>query len=1076
MAVAHVEFATKVLVPRRREDVIRRQRLIDLLHEHVPLRLQVVSAPAGYGKTTLLVDFSDDVEIPICWYSLDASDQDPKLLLEGILASVNSRFPGFGQLTQSRLLTTEDVGAEAAHLVGTLVGEIYGYVPDYFVLVLEDYHLVEESEQAKRIIDIFLSRAPENCHMIISSRTPVELTAMTSLTFQRRATSLGRADLAFIPIEVRELLAKKHGLELSDTQAEKLATETEGWIAGILLSAYQGSMGMPSTEVLTLSRQDIFEYLASEVYERQPSHVQEFLLRSSTVDEMEPELCDSLLGSTRSRRLLCEIERRNLFTNRIEGEKTWYRYHQLFRQFLQTKFLEENPEDFERLHSKAASLFERQQRWSEAFTHFLTAKRYDQALRVLKTIGEEFVKSGKWTTVLKWVEALPTDMRRSDPELVLLYAQSLIHVGEVDRAAYLLTQLLDHISKGEEWLYKAKALSWRSAAFRLTGHSVEAKSDISAAIRLLEQRHGPAPILGDAYRRLGDIHAEQGHLRLALKHQRRALRRYSSTLDVGPMALVHNSLGIIYRCLGDLTKANVHLEHARIGWERVKNYGALAMTLNNMGITYQCQGQYDLALETLRVGLQKARESGYRRTEACVLISMADVLRDLGLYDDAMTAYREGIEIARQVMEAYFVACATAGIGETYRLIGARDKAEVLLKEAVSEAEERGQSYEAALFTTQLGIIEYERGHYDIATDILLNASKRLAEIGDKHALAKAYFHLAHISFLSKKYEAAISWLDRASGLADELGYEDFLAVEGRGATLLIQYGASKGVGGNRFARIMDRIRKCRDNNRVTAAELSVAPFVTVRPDIEAQALGESVVLINGRKIADVEWRSNRAKEMFFYLLCSGVGQTNEQIITALWPDLAPAKGSSNLHINLYRARRAVYPGILTLEQGRYKLNPDVNLWFDVIEFEAVLLNANNLPPDSDARAANLERAIQLYKGSFLEDFYSEWTNVHRRQIEDKYLKGLSLLADFYGHTSQYDKAIALLEKFIVVDPYQDEVYCQMIEWHLAAGDRTSALRTYERCIRIVGGETLGIPTPRMQELHKRILMAKEST
>lgn len=1077
MVVTHTEFMTKVLAPRRREDVMRRQRLIDLLHKHVPLRLQVISAPAGYGKTTLLVDFSNDVEIPVCWYSLDASDQDPRLLLEGILASVCSHFPGFGQLTQSRLLVTEDVGAEVTHLVGTLAGEIYGSVPDYFILVLEDYHFVEDSEQAKRIIDLFLSRAPENCHMIISSRTPVELTAVTSLTFQRRATSLGRSDLSFTPVEVKELLATQHGLELSDAQAEKLTAETEGWIAGILLSTYQAGMGAPSTEVLTLSRQDVFQYLASEVYERQPSHIQDFLLRSSTVDEMEPEFCDSLLGSTGSRRLLREIEKRNLFTNRIEGEKTWYRYHQLFRQFLQAKLFEEDPEDFARLHSKAASLFERHQRWSEAFTHFLTAKQYDQALRVIKTIGEDFVKSGKWATVSKWVEALPTDMSLSDPELVLLYAQSLVHVGEVDRAAHLLTHLLDHISKEEEWLYRAKALSWRSAAFRLTGHSVEAKSDISAAIRLLEQHHGPAPILGDAYRRLGDIHAEQGRLRLALKHQRRALRHYSSTLDVGLMALVHNSLGIIYRCLGDLTKANVYLERARAGWEKVKNYGALAMTLNNMGITYQCQGQYDLALETLRFGLQKAREAGYRRTEACILISMADVLRDLGLYDDALTAYREGIELARQVMEAYFVTCATAGIGETYRLLGARDKAEVLLKEAVSEAGERGQSYEAALFATQLGIIEYERGQYEIATDILLRASERLAEIGDKHALAKAYFHLAQVSFLSKKYEAAISWLERVSGLADELGYEDFLAVEGRGAALLIQYGASKGVGGNRFGRIMDRIRRHRDSKRAfTAAEVSVAPFVTAKPDIEACALGESVVLINGRQIGDAEWRSNRAKEMFFYLLCSGAGQTNEQIITALWPDLAPAKGTSNLHINLYRARRAVYPGIFTLEQGRYKLNPDVNMWFDVVEFEAVFKGADNLPPDSDARATNLERAIQLYRGPFMEDFYSEWTDMHRRQLEDKYLKALSLLADFYGHKRRYNKALSLLEKFIVVDPYQDEIYCQMMEWHLAAGDRTSALRTYDRYLGTVAGETGSIPIPRMQELHRRLLMDQENT
>ncbi|GAI57861.1 unnamed protein product, partial [marine sediment metagenome] len=236
--------------------------------------------------------------------------------------------------------------------------------------------------------------------------------------------------------------------------------------------------------------------------------------------------------------------------------------------------------------------------------------------------------------------------------------------------------------------------------------------------------------------------------------------------------------------------------------------------------------------------------------------------------------------------------------------------AEVLLKEALSQAEEQGRTYEAPLFATQLGIIEYERGRYETAMAILLSACERLRKIGDKDALARAYFHLAQVSFLSKKYDMAINWLEKVSGLADELGYEDFLAVEGRNSALLIQYGASKGVGGNRFVRIMEKIRMRRDSKRrLPTAKVSASPYVATKPDIEARALGESRVLVNSRPISEAEWRSNRAKEMFFCMLCCGTGQTKEQITAALWPDLSPAKGTSNFHINLYRARRAVFPG-----------------------------------------------------------------------------------------------------------------------------------------------------------------------
>jgi ATP/maltotriose-dependent transcriptional regulator MalT/DNA-binding SARP family transcriptional activator len=1076
MAVANVEFATKLLVPQRGDNVICRQRLIDLLHNHIHLHVQVVSAPAGYGKTTLLVDFANDLDTPVCWYSLDTSDQDPRLLLEGILASIRFNFPNFGQLTQSRSLAAKDVVREAAYLVGTLTGEMYEAIPEYFVLILEDYHFVEDSEPAKMLLNLFMERAPDNCHIIVSSRTPVELPAISILALQQYAVSLSTSHLSFTPKEVKELLATRYSVHLSDEEADKLVSDTEGWIIGILLSAHGLREGEIRRDVLMLSQRDVFRYLTLEVYERQPSDIQSFLLASSTLDDMEPEICDRLLGLANSRKLLHQIERRSLFLRYIDGEKAWYRYHHLFREFLQAKLLEENPEQFALLHCNAASLFEQDQQWNGAITHFLTARRYDEALRVIKTVGEDFLKSGKWTTVSKWVEALPRDMCLSDPDLVLLHAQSLIHLGEVDEAARLLTGLLCQVASDEEWLYRAKALSWRSAAFRLTGYFAEAKSDIETAIRLLEQHNGPIAILGDTHRRLGNIHMEQGRFTLALRHMRRALKHYASVFDVGQIADVHNSLGVVYKRLGNLVKANMHFERASEGWQKVKNFGAQAMALNNIGYIYQRRGQYDLALDTLRFGLEKARETGYRRIEACILIAMAEVLRDLDLYDDALAAYNEGLELARQAMETYYVAWATAGIGETYRLLGNRDKAEVLLKEAISQAEEQGQSYEATLFTTQLGIIEYERGRYETAMEILRRVCDRLRDIGDKDALARAYFHLAQASFLAKKYDMAINWLEKASGLADELGYDDFLAVEGRNATLLIQYGASKGIGGNRFVCIIEKIKRRRDNQKRRATtHVSVGPSIVTKPDIEARALGKTRVLVDSRSISDAEWRSNRAKEIFFYLLCLGTGQTKEQITAALWPDLSPAKATSNFHINLYRARRAVFPGTLTLEQGQYKLNPHLNIWFDAAEFERFLSRTESLPHDSKARVANLERAIELYKGPFMEECYSEWTEIRRHQLEDKYLKALSLLANFNGDRGKHGKAIALLEKLIAIDPYHDEAYCQVMEWHLTTGDRISALRTYKRYLDTVAGELEFAPPTQIQDLYKRILMGKET-
>jgi len=248
---------------------------------------------------------------------------------------------------------------------------------------------------------------------------------------------------------------------------------------------------------------------------------------------------------------------------------------------------------------------------------------------------------------------------------------------------------------------------------------------------------------------------------------------------------------------------------------------------------------------------------------------------------------------------------------------------------------------------------------------------------------------------------------------------------------------------------------------------------MVAKPGIEARALGETQVLIDPRPINEAEWRNNRAKEIFFYLLCCGTGQTKEQITAVLWPDLSPAKATSNFHINLYRARRAIFPGVFTLEHGQYRINPHLNIWFDVAEFKHLFSQAERLPYGSKTWVANLEQAVKLYRGSFMKEFYSEWTEMQRRELEDKYLKALLLLASFNSDRGKYDTAITLLEKIIAIDPYNDEAYYQVMERHLSVGDKFSALRIYERYLNTVADELEVAPSTRIRNLHRHILASK---
>jgi ATP/maltotriose-dependent transcriptional regulator MalT/two-component SAPR family response regulator len=1062
---------TKLLIPQLGSHHVYRERLTDTLHSNIQKRLQVISTPAGYGKTTLLTDFVHSIDVPACWYSIDVEDEDPKILLEGILNSLNSCFANFGQMTASRLAVTSDITKDAPHLLTILSNEIKDKISDFLVLVFEDYHVIENSELAKNILNLLLEKTPENCHFIISSRTQVELPAISKLILRNQVSILKMSHLSFSASEAKCLAATCFGKNLTSEDAARLVEETGGWVISLMLHLNNTDQN-GSCKLLEITQDQVFRYMTAEVFEKQSQEIQDFLLASSTIIDMDYELIEQLIPNVNYHKMMSYLARQNLFLQCVDEKTRHYRYHQLFRDFLQEKFRQDDSTQFKLLHFKAALLYERERQLLEAVTHYQSARRYHEITRLIKENGSDLLQSGKWTIMQRCLKVLPLNLNITDPELVLLNAQCLIHLGNIDDAQKLLTSLLNKPLGNKDWLLKAEALSWRSAVFSLGGYFRKAKSDVSAAIRLLEAHQGPAELLGTCHRRLGDIYKDQGQFFSALKHLRLAQRCYTSVFNIGELALVHNSLGVIYKRLGQLTKAKMHFEKAKVGWTKINNLGQLAATLNNIGIIHQRFGQYDLALDAFHSGFEKARETGYLRAEAAIKISIADALRELSRFDDALKAYDEGSNLARQSSEATFIAYATAGVGETFRLLGQYDRARVLLEEARYQTEDQKQPYETSLFDIQLGIIAYETGHFEQAKTVLNDAYKRLQSMGDRDAMAKTCFHLAQVSFLAREYNIAAEWLEKASDLADELGYENFLVVEGGKALPLVNHGITLEIGNGRFNRILEKIKAFSETKQLECAvDAPKAPDLKNEYDVKAQALGVTEVTVNNRQITDTDWRSNRAKEIFFYLLTHPSGKTKEQISTALWPDLSPAKGSSNFHINLFRARQALFPGIFILEGGKYKINSNLRVWFDVAEFEQSVILAGKNPPDKMENAA-LEHAIKLYTGPFLAEFYTEWVEERRRELENAYLKILSLLADIKVKKGNIIEAVTLLEKSIAIDPYQEDTYYRIMRLYLKGNNKPLALRMYQQYLNTLALEESDVSLE-IRNLYHKLLVRK---
>ncbi|MCL4260686.1 MAG: hypothetical protein KJZ52_08675, partial [Anaerolineales bacterium] len=365
---------TKFLVPRPRADFLPRPRLLDWLKSNSDKRLTLLSAPAGYGKTTLLADFinastrSFDVAQgkPFAWYQLDAQDSDPTVFLTYLIESLRSmkRAPesltrAIGQTAQS-LLDSADASISPQRVLTVLINELAEQIDSSWLIVLEDYHYVA-SPVVHQLVDFLLENAPENLHMIVSTRVDPPL-ALARLRARGQLAELRSSSLRFRDDEVTKWM-QADAPELSIEDLNLLSEKTEGWAAAlqIIRSSLNGDETQNINALLSGlsgSQQFVFDYLAEEVFKKLPEDLQEFLLRVSILQQMDAVACNAVAGVNDAQSILEDLEKQNLFLSSLDSQKRWYRYHYLFREFLLSRLQRVEAESVAGLERSAGRHYE----------------------------------------------------------------------------------------------------------------------------------------------------------------------------------------------------------------------------------------------------------------------------------------------------------------------------------------------------------------------------------------------------------------------------------------------------------------------------------------------------------------------------------------------------------------------------------------------------------------------------------------------------------------------------------------------------------------------------------------------
>jgi LuxR family maltose regulon positive regulatory protein len=575
---------TKLYIPTSRQKLVLRTRLLEGLNEGLHYKLTLISAPAGFGKTTIVSEWVAVCKRPVAWLSLDEGDNDPTRFLTYLVAALQTIEPDIGAGVLGVLQSPQLPPIES--ILIALLNEI-ATIQDHFALILDDYHAID-SQPVDEALTFLLAHLPPQMHLVIASREDPRL-PLSRLRARGQLTELRAADLRFTPAEAAEFLNQVMGLDLSAEDLTALEARTEGWIAGLQLAALS-MQGRSDTarfiQAFTGSHRFVLDYLVEEVLQRQPEDIHSFLLKTAFLDRLSGSLCDAVTGREDGKAMLETLERGNLFTIPLDDQRQWYRYHPLFAEVLQARIIDEQPDQVNDLHQRASNWYERNGSAAEAIHHALAAKDFERAAVLIERTIPETRRNRQEATVteLGWLKALPEELVRCRPVLSVDYAYALFGSGELENVE---TRLQD----AERWL--------------------DATSDV---------RERPESLLAGMV-----VVDEKEFLRLPGMI---ALLRTAQALARGDMPeTVKNARRVL-----DLSPENDYLM-----------LGGAASTL---GLAAWASGDLDAACRMIADGMANVRRAGYISPAIGDAITLADIQIAQGRLHEAMTTYELGLQWA----------------------------------------------------------------------------------------------------------------------------------------------------------------------------------------------------------------------------------------------------------------------------------------------------------------------------------------------------------------------------------------------------------------------------------------------
>jgi len=607
-------LTTKLFAPPARPGALQRTRLIDRLERGLHGRLTLIAAPAGFGKTTLVSEWITTNDRPVAWLSLDAGDSDPKQFLSYFIAALQTIDQSIGEKVLSMLQSAQP--ASISSFLPLLINDLTA-IHKAFVLVLDDYHLVDNSA-VDEALAFLLDHQPPPMHLIMTTREDPQL-PLSRLRVRGQLTEIRAKDLRFTPSEAADFLDRVMGLKLEKKDINALEERTEGWIAGLQMAALSMQSRTDTQgfiQAFTGSHHFILDYLAEEVLQQQAEEIRQFLKKTAILDRMCGSLCDAVTGRKDGKKMLETLNRANLFVIPLDDRREWYRYHHLFAEVLRAHSEDQQGESPTVLHRRASEWFEANGFRPEAIRHALASEDMEWTARLVELAWPEMDRSFQTDAWLDWARQLPEAIVQNRPVILAGMGWALLSKGEMEA--------------GEPFLLEAE--KWLDVNLK---PEASAKHPPAQRVVVDEEQFQYLPgSLATAYAYFAQA---LGQMPDAIKYSKQALQLLpkDDPLHRGPAAAL---LGLSYWAEGKLSKAHQAISDAM---ESFRKIGRIAFAISgSYGLADICwvQGRLHAAVNTYERSLRLVEEQGDAIVSgtADLYLGLSDLCRERNQLEKAL--------------------------------------------------------------------------------------------------------------------------------------------------------------------------------------------------------------------------------------------------------------------------------------------------------------------------------------------------------------------------------------------------------------------------------------------------------